>query len=155
MADNIIYLHPEGGTYGLLMEGVPIKDDKTGDWLDGVLYVSAQDHQIRSTTVARWKDRFVQTVYEGDDPAVLAMLQRIRPGDSGFDFIRVFESWGEAEANLTGVLLDLAIAATMVKLGSDGGELTVTAADLRNIAENYDIHREETPAGWTIKLNRR
>lgn len=155
MADNTIYTHADGGIYALLMADVPIKDDATGEWLPGVLYIAAADQEIRATTLTRWQERFTSSEYEGDDPAVIAMLRRAHPNDTEFDFIRVFESWGEREANLTGVLLDLAIAATMVKLGSQGGEIEITAADLRQIAERWDIERTESPSGWTIKINLR
>lgn len=159
MAGNTVYTHADGGTYALLMGGVPIKDDATGDWLEGVLYVAAADEQIRATSLARWQERFTSSEYEGDDPDVLAMLRRANPGDSEWDFIRVFESWGEKEANLTAVLLDLAIAVTMLKCGAASttgeGTLTVTTADLRDISEQYDIEREESASGWTIKISRK
>jgi hypothetical protein len=153
-----VYQHADGGSYALLVSGIAIKDDATGAWVDGVLYVGTEDEQIRATSLARWQERFTSYAYEGDDPAVLAMLKRANLADSGFDFIRVFESWGEREANLTAVLLDLAIAATMHKCGAaeknGEGEITITTADLRDISQTYEIERSESPQGWTIKLTR-
>lgn len=156
MAGNTVYTHRDGGTYVLLMAGVAIKSDFSGKWEESVLYLSLEDDQIRGTSLARWQERFTSSEYEGDDAATLALLRRANPGDSEWDFIRVFESWGEKEANLTAVLLDLAIAATMVKCGAasvDGtGSLTITAADLRDISEDWTISREESAGGWTITI---
>lgn len=153
-----VYLHADGGTYALLVSGIAIKDDATGNWVDGVLYVGTEDEQIRATSLARWQERFTSVQYTGDDPAVLAMLRRANLSDSGFDFIRVFESWGEREANLTAVLLDLAIAATMHKCGAaqvnGEGEVTITSADLRDISERFEIEREEIANGWTLRVKR-
>ncbi len=153
-----VFTHADGGSYALLMDGIAIKDDSTAQWVDGVLYVSAEDQQIRATSLARWHERFLGAEYDGEDADVLAMLRRANPHDTGFDFIRVFESWGESEASLTAVLLDLAIAATMIKLGAatvEGkGELTITTADLRGISETYEVERVESASGWTIKIRR-
>lgn len=92
---------------------------------------------------------------EQDADAVIAAL----PDNAGLDFIRVFESWGERETNLTSTMLDLAIAATLLHASEFPGtgdemEIEITTADLRSVVEDWRIERTEKPGGWCLKLSR-
>jgi predicted HAD superfamily Cof-like phosphohydrolase len=48
--------HPDGGVYEYV-ESCSHKDDSTGEWVKGVAY-RGEDGKLRSTSEARWKDRF-------------------------------------------------------------------------------------------------
>ena len=158
--DNL-YQHVDGDFYCLLSEDAPLKCPVSEDWLPGVIYTGT-DNRMRSTSLLRWKDRFDPVAeYTGEDEAVLSMIRRTNPGSTDFDFIRVFESWHESEVNLTGQMLELAVAAVMEKWGdalgvpmSDGMSLTITTEDLQRVAQNYEIERVPEPHGFTFKIRK-
>lgn len=162
-----LYLHADGGYYCLLIDDAPMKHPDSGEWLPGVIYVGA-DGQSRSTSRARWDERFtqVQDVHpENLSDDEMAMVRRCNPGDSDLDFIRVFESWHESEINITGNMLELAVGAVMEKWtdsvfggwnipGSDSFTLTITTEDLQNVLQNYDIKRVPEPHGFRFEMRK-
>lgn len=164
--DNL-YSHPDGGFYCLLIPDAPMKHPDTGDWLRGVIYIGT-DGQARSTTQVRWDERFTQVPsYDGEDEDVLSMIRRANPGDSDLDFVRVFESWHESEINITGNMLELAVAVALVKwqnsvnpgwdteMGQPGKTaLTITTEDLQQVLQNYDISRTAEPHGFKFEVRK-
>ena len=154
--DNL-YRHEDGGFYCLLSEDTPMKCPVTGDWLDGVTYL-ADDGRMRSTTRARWDDRFspVAAIHEDKlTEAQMAMVRRANPGDIDLDWRKVFESWHEAEIGINGHALELAIAAVVEKL-SDGTDrqVTILASDLQRVLETYEIERVPVQNGFTIRMSK-
>ena len=149
-----LYRHDDGGLYCLLSEDAPMKCPVTGDWLPGVIYI-ADDGRMRSTTRARWDDRFspVAAIHEDKlTESQMAMIRRTNPGDLDLDFLKVLESWHEAEMGITGHALELAVVATMHKIsGGTDRQVTITAADLRHALESYDVERVPVPNGFTIR----
>jgi hypothetical protein len=161
--DNL-YLHADGGYYCLLIDDAPMKHPDTGEWIPGVIYVGT-DGQSRSTSRARWDERFSPVAeYDGDtaeDDEVVVMIRRCNPGDSDLDFIRVFESWHESEINITGNMLELAVAAAMHQLlpatlvdSAEGTSLIITTQDLQEVAQNYEIERIPTPHGFQFRVRK-
>lgn len=157
--DNL-YEHADGGFYCLLQDDAALKNtDEIGAWLDAVIYIGP-DGKMRSTTRERWADRFLQVAeYTGDDEATMMMIRRANPGDPDLDFIRVFESWHESEVNLTGEMLSLAVAATLIKnyeayaqKPMQSGELTIMTSDLQDVAANYKISKEPIVHGFIFKV---
>lgn len=154
--DNL-YRHADGGLYCLLSADTPMKCPVTGDWIEGVVYL-ASDGKMRSTSRARWGERF-STVAEIHEDEVteeeLAMIRRANPGDLDLDWRKVFESWHEVEIGINGHALELAIAATLVKL-TDGTDrqITILSSDLQSVLETYEIERVPVPHGFTIRLSK-
>lgn len=152
---NNLYLHADGGYYCILSDAAPMKHPDSGEWLDGVIYMGT-DGVMRSTSRARWDERFAPVAeYDGDDEQVLMMVRRANPGNVDFDFLRVFESWHESEMGITGHMLELAVAAVMEKLipeMSDGKptSLTITTEDLQRVVQTYEIERVPEPHGFTF-----
>ena len=158
-ADNL-YQHADGGFYCLLNDDAPIKAprDCVGEeteWQPGVIYIGP-DGVMRSTTRARWDDRFQPVAeYTEDDEDVMSMIRRANPGNSDFDFVRVFESWHESEVSLTSEMLTLAVAATLIQTRAftDGKQvLTIKTSDLQDVAANYMISKEPIPHGFVFKV---
>lgn len=162
---NNLYEHPDGGFYCILSDAAPMKCPVTGDWLDGVIYMGT-DGVMRSTSRARWDERFSPVAeYSGDDEQVLMMVRRANPGDVDFDFLRVFESWHESEMGITGHMLELAVAATMEKWAGaidgmdifekgEGFEITITTEDLQRVVQTYEVERVPQPHGFTFRMSK-
>lgn len=174
-----LYEHADGGIYCLLSEDAPYKDNATGDWLDGVIYMST-DGRMRSTTRGRWVERFTQIpYYDGEDEAVINMIRRCNPGDLDLDFMRIFESWHKSEMDITGHMLELAVGATLERASSVwwvesnaprveriwdktdpanprhiGIELTIRTEDLQRVAQNYEIERVPEPHGFKFVMRK-
>ena len=162
-----LYEHADGGFYCILSDAAPMKCPVTGDWLDGVIYMGT-DGVMRSTSRARWDERFAPVAeYTGDDEQVLMMVRRANPGNMDFDFLRVFESWHESEMGITGHMLELAVVATMVRLSAEmnwrfedrvdteaGFELTISTEDLQRVVQTYEVERVPIPHGFTFKVRR-
>lgn len=158
-----LYEHADGGFYCILSDAAPMKCPVTGDWLDGVIYMGT-DGVMRSTSRARWDERFAPVAeYAGDDEQVIMMVRRANPGNVDFDFLRVFEAWHESEMGITGHMLELAVAATMEKwVGSIGAEseletgfeITITTEDLQRVVQTFEVERVPVPNGFTIRLKR-
>lgn len=158
-----LYLHADGGYYCLLIDDAPMKHPDSGEWIPGVIYVGA-DGQSRSTSRARWDDRFtqVQDVHPDNlSEDEMSMVRRANPGDSDLDFVRVFEAWHESEINITGNMLELTVAAAMHQLlpvslvdGPEGTSLIITTQDLQDVLQNYEITRTPTPHGFQFKVQR-
>lgn len=168
---NNLYEHADGGFYCLLSDSTPGKDRATGDWLDGVTYIGT-DGVMRWTDRARWDDRFAPVAdYAGDDEQVIMMVRRANPGNTDFDFLRVFESWHESEMSVTGHMLELAVAAVIQKYEWPGHlvdaparfgpadnpesvEITIMTEDLQRIVQTYEIERVPIPHGFVIRIKR-
>lgn len=157
---NNLYEHADGGFYCILSDAAPMKCPVTGDWLDGVIYMGT-DGVMRSTSRARWDERFAPVAeYTGDDEQVLMMVRRANPGNMDFDFLRVFESWHESEMGITGHMLELAVAAAMEKLcnwsvdDANPAELTISTEDLQRVVQTYEIERVPIPHGFTFRVTR-
>ena len=160
---NNLYEHADGGYYCILSDAAPMKCPVTGDWLDGVIYMGT-DGVMRSTSRARWDERFTPVAeYTGDDEQVLMMVRRANPGETSFDFLRVFESWHESEMGITGHMLELAVGATIdnfVRMLGTGlseeleriGGLTITTEDLQRVVQTYEIERVPVPHGFTFRI---
>ena len=155
-----LYEHADGGFYCILSDAAPMKCPVTGDWLDGVIYMGT-DGVMRSTSRARWDERFAPVAeYTGDDEQVLMMVRRANPGSMDFDFLRVFESWHESEMGITGHMLELAVAAAMEKLcnwsvdDANPAELTISTEDLQRVVQTYEIERVPIPHGFTFRVTR-
>lgn len=167
-----LYEHADGGFYCLLSDAVPMKCPVTGDWLDGVIYMGT-DETMRSTSRARWNERFLPVAdYNGDDEQVLMMVRRANPGNVDFDFLRVFESWHESEMGITGHMLELAVAAAVEKTvwpretnrisiqpgeafdDHVGAELTISTEDLQRVVQTYEIERVPIPHGFTFRITK-
>lgn len=160
VVDNL-YQHADGGHYCLLIPDAPMKHPDSGDWLPGVIYIGV-DQKMRSTTQTRWAERFSQIpYYDGEDEDVMSMIRRANPGDSDLDFIRVFESWHESEINITGNMLELAMAATIKQLAPsllvdspEGTSLTIMTEDLQQVLQNYDLKRVPISHGFTFEMRK-
>lgn len=158
---NNLYEHADGGFYCILSDAAPMKCPVTGDWLDGVIYMGT-DGVMRSTSRARWDERFAPVAeYTGDDEQVMMMVRRANPGNVDFDFLRVFESWHESEMGITGHMLELAVAAVMEKWGEavgvpldEGAELTILTEDLQRVVQTYEIERVPIPHGFTFRISK-
>lgn len=160
--DNL-YRHADGGLYCLLSDDAPMKCPVTGDWLDGVIY-TGEDGRLRSTSRARWGERFfpVAEVPESDlSEAQMEMVRRANPGDLDLDWRKVFESWHEVEIGINGHALELAVAATVLKMYDklcpgevSRQELTILSSDLQSVLETYEIERVPVPHGFTIRLSK-
>lgn len=166
-----LYEHADGGFYCILSDAAPMKCPVTGDWLDGVIYMGT-DGVMRSTSRARWDERFTPVAeYAGDDEQVIMMVRRANPGNVDFDFLRVFEAWHESETGITGHMLELAVAAAVQKyewpghlvdaparFGPDGNpesvEITITTEDLQRIVQTYEVERVPVSHGFTIRIKR-
>lgn len=168
--DNL-FSHADGGLYCLLSDDTALKSPHSGEWHEAVIYTGT-DNKMRSTTKARWLDRFTPVAeYTGDDESVLSMIRRCNPGDRDLDFISVMESWHESEMGVTGHMLELAVAAVIQKYewpghlvdapsryGEEGNpdhvELTIMTADLQRIAQQYRIERVPIPHGFTFHMRK-
>lgn len=160
--DNL-YRHEDGGLYCLMIPDAPMKHPDSGEWIPGVIYLG-KDGQARSTSRARWDDRFTQVsaIHEDKlDADEMAMVRRSNPGDSDLDFIRVFESWHESEINITGNMLELAVAATIKQLAPsllvdspEGTSLTIQTSDLQDVLQNYEIERVPEPHGFRFVMRK-
>lgn len=160
--DNL-YRHADGGLYCLLSDDAPMKCPVTGDWLDGVIY-TGEDGRLRSTSRARWGERFAPMA-EVPESALsepeMAMVRRANPGDLDLDWRKVFESWHEVETGINGHALELAVAATVLKMYDklcpgevSHQELTILSSDLQSVLETYEIERVPVPHGFTIRLSK-
>ena len=160
--DNL-YRHEDGGLYCLMIPDAQMKHPDNGEWIAGVIYLG-KDGQARSTSRARWDDRFTQVsaIHEDKlDADEMAMVRRSNPGDSDLDFIRVFESWHESEINITGNMLELAVAATIKQLAPsllvdspEGTSLTIQTSDLQDVLQNYEIERVPEPHGFRFVMRK-
>lgn len=160
--DNL-YRHEDGGLYCLMIPDAPMKHPDSGEWIPGVIYLG-KDGQARSTSRARWDDRFTQVsaIHEDKlDADEMAMVRRSNPGDSDLDFIRVFESWHESEINITGNMLELAVAATIKQLAPsllvdspEGTSLTIQTSDLQDVLQNYEVERVPEPHGFRFVMRK-
>lgn len=160
--DNL-YRHEDGGLYCLMIPDAPMKHPDNGEWIPGVIYLG-KDGQVRSTSRARWDDRFTQVsaIHEDKlDADEMAMVRRSNPGDSDLDFIRVFESWHESEINITGNMLELAVAATIKQLAPsllvdspEGTSLTIQTSDLQDVLQNYEVERVPEPHGFRFVMRK-
>lgn len=161
VVDNL-YEHADGGFYCLLSEDSALKEPTAvGIWHDAVIYIGV-DQKMRSTTKDRWAERFSQIpYYAGEDEEVISMIRRANPGETDLDFIRVFESWHESEINITGNMLELAVAATIKQLAPsllvdspEGTSLTIQTSDLQDVLQNYEIERVPEPHGFRFVMRK-
>lgn len=164
---NNLYEHADGGFYCILSDTTPGKDPTTGDWLDGVTYMGT-DGVMRWTSRARWDERFNPVAeYSGDDEQVIMMVRRANPGNTDFDFLRVFESWHESEMGITGHMLELAVVATMERMAAEmnwrlddrldldeGFSLSISTEDLQRIVQSYEIARQAVPHGFVFRIRK-
>lgn len=163
---NNLYEHADGGFYCILSDAAPMKCPVSGDWLDGVIYMGT-DGVMRSTSRARWDDRFSPVAeYAGDDEQVLMMVRRANPGEVNFDFLRVFESWHESEMGITGHMLELAVGVVAERFASlypalpegvqdpDNMRLTITTEDLQRFVQTYEVERIPQPHGFTFVMRK-
>lgn len=161
-----LYEHADGGFYCILSDAAPMKCPVTGDWLDGVIYMGT-DGVMRSTSRARWDERFSPVAeYAGDDEQVLMMVRRANPGNVDFDFLRVFESWHESEMGITGHMLELAVAVAVERFASvypalpegvqnpDNMRFAISTEDLQRIVQTYEIEREAVPHGFVFHIRK-
>jgi hypothetical protein len=174
IAVNNLYQHADGGFYCLLSDDAALKEPTSvGIWHDAVIYIGT-DGKMRSTTQARWAGRFSPVAeYTGDDEQVLMMVRRANPGDTSFDFLRVFESWHESEMGITGHMLELAVAAAVEKyewprsfleaptrmMGATDDdpqsvEVTISTEDLQRVVQTYEIERVPIPHGFTFRITK-
>lgn len=161
IAVNNLYEHADGGFYCLLSDTTPGKDDATGDWREGVTYMGT-DGVMRWTSRARWDERFSPVAeYTGDDEQVMMMVRRANPGNTDFDFLRVFESWHESEMGITGHMLELAVGAAVLKMYDklcpgevSHQELTILTEDLQNVVQTYEIERVPIPHGFIFRMSK-
>jgi hypothetical protein len=160
-ADNL-YSHPDGGFYCLLSDDAALKEPTpVGVWHDAVIYTGT-DNKMRSTTKARWAERFSPVAeYTGEDESVMQMIRRCNPGDRDLDFVAVFESWHESEIGITGHVLELAVAATALRLGGLDTtkpevemSFTITTEDLQRVVQNYEIERVPEPHGFRFVIRK-
>lgn len=165
-ADNI-YEHADGGFYCLLAAEAPMKHPVSGEWVPGVIY-TGPDGLMRSTTRERWDERFDPVAeYTGDDESIMDMIRRCNPGNRDFDFVRVFEAWHESEINITGSMLELAVAATVellardrggIDLDEDGGlrgaQITIKTEDLQRVLQTYEIEKVAVPHGFVFQIRK-
>lgn len=164
-----LYLHADGGYYCLLSDDAPMKHPDTGDWLEGVIYTGV-DHQLRSTTKARFAERFVPVaVYGGDDEAVEAMIRRCNP-ELDFDMADVWAAWNEAESAQTASLIEIAVASVLAGHGWteagikvvpewDGDRLVsmsvnLSPSDFRRILAGFEIERKPVAAGYQFTVTK-
>lgn len=155
MIDNL-YRHADGDYYCLLSDDADMKHPETGEWCAGVIYTGT-DGRMRSTVTGRWDVRFEKVAeYTGDDEAVMNMIRRCNPGNTDFDFVRVFESWHESEINITAHMLELAVGVCVeqMRVPPGPGEITIRTEDLQRVLQTYDIERVPIPHGFTIRLSR-
>lgn len=161
---NNLYEHPEHGLFCLMVEDTDLRSPHSGAWHDAVIYVGP-DGKMHTTTKDHWVRKFTQIpYYSGDDEAVISMIRRTNPGDSDLDFIRIFESWSEAEMDLTGHMLELAVGATILKLffdkqTEDGAHdprfsLTISTEDLQRVAQNWEIRRVPQAHSFTFEMEK-
>lgn len=168
MIDNL-YQH-KGSLlfFCLLSDDVLLMDYAKDSFKHGVTLLSSEGQMLTVSSVEFDKHFEKVAEYKGDDEAVMSMIRRANPGQSDFDFIRVFESWHESEINITGQMLDLAIAATVEKFvwrneppklmtlakggGFSGVSVTIMTEDLQHVLQNYDITRTAVPHGYTITI---
>ena len=61
--EALAYAHPDGGHY-LLLGPCVVKDDLTGEWVDGVMYRDMAGGPVCTTSQQRWDDRFEPPVVE-------------------------------------------------------------------------------------------
>lgn len=174
MSIDNLYQHADGDYYCLLSSSAPLKCPQTGAWLPGVVYMGT-DGQMRSTTRDRFSERFAKVAeYTGDDEEVMAMIRRANPGQTDFDFLRVFESWHESEINITGAMLELAVASTaelLLGLNKDrqselgivfdgdtghlrAAQIPIKTEDLQRVLQTYEIEREAVPHGFVFHIRK-
>lgn len=141
-----------------------------GVWEPGVVYAGI-DGRIRSTTRARWDERFEPVAeYTGESEDVIAMIRRTQPREE-FDLGDVITAWHESESATTSELLRL-MAATLALAGrfkdeklpeidlhwdtpiSDGAltgvSFVVEPAHLAYVSANYEIEIEPRENGYWI-----
>ena len=163
---NNLYEHADGGFYCILSDTTPGKDPTTGEWLDGVTYMGT-DGVMRRTSRARWDERFNPVAeYSGDDEQVIMMVRRANPGNTDFDFLRVFESWHESEMGITGHMLELAVAVVVERFASlypalpegvqnpDDMRFAISTEDLQRIVQSYEIARQAVPHGFVFHIRK-
>lgn len=163
---NNLYEHADGGFYCILSDTTPGKDPTTGEWLDGVTYMGT-DGVMRWTSRARWDERFNPVAeYSGDDEQVIMMVRRANPGNTDFDFLRVFESWHESEMGITGHMLELAVAVVVERFASlypalpegvqnpDDMRFAISTEDLQRIVQSYEITRQAVPHGFVFHIRK-
>ena len=158
-----LYRHADGGVYCLLSSESPMKHPDSGDWIDGVIYTGC-DGVLRSTSRVRWGERFRQVaeITEAElTEAQLQMVRRSNPGElsSGFNFTEVLESWTESETGVVGHMLELAIAATLVKAYQRAydkplrtADVTLMTSDLQTLLQTYEVERVPIPHGFIVKV---
>ena len=154
-------LYLEADNWACLLSDSSVIDlpGEAGDTEDAVIYMTP-DGVMHSTTRGRWAEEWNQMpYYEGEDSDVLAMIRRTNPGDSSLDFLTAMESWHESEMGITGHMLELAVAATAVKL-DDRPESTseyhirISTEDLQNIAQSYETERVPEPHAFTFVIRK-
>lgn len=171
-ADNL-YSHPDGGLYCLVIDDAPMKCPVTGDWLDGLIYIGT-DGRMRSTTKARWAERFSPVAeYHGCDEAAMAMIRRTNA--EPFDLGDVMTAWHESEVQVTAEMLKL-MAATVAISGrfkdenlpetvldwdnpvSNGAllgvSLTIHPRHLSYVSQNYEIDWEPEDGGYRFSIRK-
>lgn len=171
-ADNLYAYQGNGDLYCLVIDDSDYRGTD-GTWEPGVIYVGT-DGRMRSTTKARWEDRFKPVAeYAGDDEAVIAMIRRTNLPE--FDLGDVVTAWHESESQITSELLRL-MAATVAVSGrfndpelpqvvlswddpaSDGVlssvALTIQPRDLAYVSANYAIEWEPDQKGYRFSIRK-
>ena len=155
-----LFRHADGGYYCLLSNDAPLKSPHSGNWHDGVIYM-ATDGKMRSTVKARWEERFEPVAeLNTDDSEIISMIQRCNPG-SDFDLGDVFSAWHESEMAITGQMLELAVAATALRLSGLNLDLPgvtvkfqITTEDLQRVSQNYEIERVPEANGYSFIVSK-
>lgn len=161
-----LYRHADGGLCCLLSDDAPLKEPTpVGIWHDGVIYLST-DGRMRSTTKARWGERFFPVLEIREDEVnedEMAMIRRANPGDVDLDFRSAMESWHEAEIGVQSNMLELAVAVVMSafaplaeQIDPDDKtlEMTIRSSDLQRVLETYEIERVPLEDGFTLRLKK-
>jgi hypothetical protein len=165
-----LYQHADGGLYCLLIEDAPGKDDATGDWMSGVIYMGT-DGQARWTSTARWNERFANVVgYAGEDDQVWAMIRRCNPED--FAMEDVWAAWHDSETQTNAEIVELAIAACIGGglWGTDkampereiefdgsqmiGASIIIGPRHLQHVLQTYEVKREAVEGGYRITIRK-
>lgn len=168
-----MHLHADGGYYYLLNADAPMKHPDSGEWIPGVIYVGV-DGQMRSTSTARWTDRFSPVAEKDipDDPEVQALWRRCNPAPD-FDMNDVWASWHESESAINSEIIELTVAAMLagIAFGEESGitfvldrdeQTNITAArvlvkpeHLRGVLVNYAVDREPQKNGYRFTVRRK
>lgn len=112
-----------------------------------------------------WYEKIEEIAVADLNEEELKMVRRANPGDPDMDFIKVFESWGESEMNMTGHMLELAVGSTMMLIieamgwpetlpPDEGFSLTIKTDDMQRFLQNYEVSKLALPHGFTYEIKK-